>query len=100
MVQNRPYVVDIKVSVVGIRALAKETNNAQMEVSLTKFENIHGVTVQEAFRKNAKNRRDDQDDQGGNRSEDDDEEKNIYAFNGLKKQDGVIYKSDGSVQII
>ena len=64
MVQNRPYVVDIKVSVLGIRALAKATDNAQMEVSLTKFENIHGVTVQEAYKKNAKNRgkKDDQDD--------------------------------------
>ena len=101
MVQNRPYVVDIKVSVLGIRALAKATDNAQMEVSLTKFENIHGVTVQETYKKNAKNRgkKDDQDDQGGNRS-DDDEEKNLYAFNGLKKQDGVFYKSDGTVQIM
>ena len=64
MVQNRPYVVDIKVSVLGIRALAKATDNAQMEVSLTKFENIHGVTVQETYKKNAKNRgkKDDQDD--------------------------------------
>ena len=35
-----------------------------MEVSLTKFENIHGVTVQEAYKKNAKNKgkKDDQDD--------------------------------------
>ena len=57
-----------------------------MELSLTKFENIHGVSVKEAFRKNAKNKKDRRGDDledAGNRS--DDEEKNVYAFNGMKR---------------
>ena len=73
-----------------------------MEISLTKYENIHGVTVQEAYKKNVKQKKDGRhgDDEDGANGESDDEEKQTYAYNGLQKQDGVHYKPDGSVQII
>jgi len=51
MIEKRPYIVDLKVSVLGIRSLVNATANAEMEICLTNFENIHGITVQEAYRK-------------------------------------------------
>ena len=58
-------------SLLGIRNLAKATNNAEMDISLTNYENIHGITVQEAYRNaKTKGKRGDQDD-----DDSDDEEK-------------------------
>ena len=49
-----------------------------MEISLTKYENIHGVTVQEAYKKNVKRQKDGRagdDEDGANGESGDDEEK-------------------------
>lgn len=51
MIEKRPHIVDLKVSILGIRSLTKSTNAAEIEICLTNYENIHGITVQEAYRK-------------------------------------------------
>ena len=69
MIEKRPHIVDLKVSMLGIRNLARGTNNADMEICLTNYENIHGITVQEAYRK-AKTKGQRDDDDGGDSQED------------------------------
>lgn len=101
MIENRPHIVDLKVSVLGVRALAKASEHAEIEVSLTNYENVHGITVQDAYKKVKKKkdgkRGDDDEDQGPVENE----ETNILGpgYRELEKQDGIIYKNDGSIQI-
>ena len=49
MVKKKPFVVNLKVSILGLRNLAYGANNSQMEISLTNYEKYHGITVQEAY---------------------------------------------------
>ena len=46
MIEKRPHIVDLKISILGIRNLVRSTKDAEMEICLTNHENIHGITVQ------------------------------------------------------
>ena len=51
MIEYRPHIIDLKVSILGIRSLINPALDSQMEISLTNYEYIHGVSVKEAFMK-------------------------------------------------
>ena len=51
VIEKRPHIVDLKISILGIRNLVRSTKDAEMEICLTNHENIHGITVQQAYRK-------------------------------------------------
>lgn len=96
MIEKRPHIVNFKMSLLGIRNLARATNNAEIDISLTNYENIHGITVQEAYRKaKTKGMRGDQDDEDS-----DDEEKRAGQDGGKWAMEGVEYRRDGSIKVV
>lgn len=71
-----------------------------MEICLTNYENIHGITVQEAYRKNKNKKRNGNDEEGaGIESEHDEEMGNLQGEQKKIQMEGVQYKQDGSIWI-
>ena len=101
MIELRPYIVDLKVAVLGIRSLVQATENAEMEISLTNSEHLHGITVQEAFKKiaNKKSKKGEDDEDTEEKEQDHDEIDLIGANNKRIQMEGVQYLHDGSVRI-
>ena len=96
MIEHRPHIIDLKVSMLGIRQLINPALDSQMEISLTNYEYIHGVSVKEAFMKAQKAKGNGKDAEG---SEDNEDEENKTIMDRKQLMDGVTQRADGTIEI-
>lgn len=97
MIENRPHIIDLKVSILGIRSLVNPALDSQMEICLTNYEYIHGVSVKEAFNKAQTNKGGAKDADGSGDENEDEENKCIIDHKQI--MDGVIQRPDGTIVI-
>lgn len=99
-IKEEPYTVDLKISLLGIRKLAKASNKAELEVFLTDSKSNQGKSPMEAYLEGRERKaRRDGDDEGA-KDDSQEEEERMYADerDGIDK-DQVEFRKDKKVRV-
>ena len=98
LIIEEPYTADIKLSVIGIRALALATKTAKLEISLSDSKNNLGKSPMAAFRegRDGKRKKDRQDDDGNDSGGDEENPQNADD-DARRGKDGLSFGRDNTI---